>query len=212
MVSKRYGLSGVSAEQPDVRPAADRTGAFGAPSGPIQYQSMLDASPAQTDAPFVYDDEPAWSQPVSALPVRAPIPKNRPAQPAPVRGSNGGKGGWKAYLYVALITISVLGMAMLGVMMMPQLSGYFWKDFGNYAFINGELLRYDPAIVATYKQYRSYMDRDVNYPGVFVDGIHVGDMTIEQAQAGINSSVEQLKSMEQELSKELSAPEWAYKG
>lgn len=36
--------------------------------------------------------------------------------------------------------------------------------------------------------------------------------TIEQAQAGINSSVEQLKSMEQELSKELSAPEWAYKG
>ncbi len=186
MVSKRYGLSGVSAEQPDVRPAADRTGAFGAPSGPIQYQSMLDASPAQTDAPFVYDDEPAWSQPVSALPVRAPIPKNRPAQPAPVRGSNGGKGGWKAYLYVALITISVLGMAMLGVMMMPQLSGYFWKDFGNYAFINGELLRYDPAIVATYKQYRSYMDRDVIYPGVFVDGIHVGDMTIEQAQAALS--------------------------
>lgn len=36
--------------------------------------------------------------------------------------------------------------------------------------------------------------------------------TIEQAQAGINSSVEQLKSMEQELSKELFAPEWAYKG
>ena len=186
MVSKRYGLSGVSAEQPYVRPAADRTGAFGAPSGPIQYQSMLDASPAQTDTPFVYDDEPAWSQPVSALPVRAPIPKNRPAQPAPVRGSNGGKGGWKAYLYVALITISVLGMAMLGVMMMPQLSGYFWKDFGNYAFINGELLRYDPAIVATYKQYRSYMDRDVIYPGVFVDGIHVGDMTIEQAQAALS--------------------------
>jgi hypothetical protein len=36
--------------------------------------------------------------------------------------------------------------------------------------------------------------------------------TVEQVQTGINSSLEQLKSMEQELSKELSAPEWAYKG
>jgi len=35
--------------------------------------------------------------------------------------------------------------------------------------------------------------------------------TIEQAQVGINSSLEQLKSMEQELSKELSSPTWAYR-
>ena len=35
--------------------------------------------------------------------------------------------------------------------------------------------------------------------------------TIEQVQAGINSSLEQLKSMEQELAKDLSSPEWAYK-
>lgn len=36
--------------------------------------------------------------------------------------------------------------------------------------------------------------------------------TIEQVQVGINSSIEQLKSMEQELNKELTAPTWAYKG
>ena len=36
--------------------------------------------------------------------------------------------------------------------------------------------------------------------------------TVEQVQMGINSSVEQLKSREQELSKELSAPTWSYKG
>lgn len=35
--------------------------------------------------------------------------------------------------------------------------------------------------------------------------------TIEQAQVGINSSLEQLKSMEQELSKELSSPTWTYR-
>lgn len=36
--------------------------------------------------------------------------------------------------------------------------------------------------------------------------------TVEQVQVGINSSIEQLKSMEQELNKELTAPTWAYKG
>ena len=36
--------------------------------------------------------------------------------------------------------------------------------------------------------------------------------TVEQVQVGINSSIEQLKSMEQELNKELTAPTWAYRG
>ena len=36
--------------------------------------------------------------------------------------------------------------------------------------------------------------------------------TVEQVQMGINSSLEQLKAMEQELNKELSAPTWSFKG
>lgn len=36
--------------------------------------------------------------------------------------------------------------------------------------------------------------------------------TVEQVQMGINSSIEQLKAMEQELNKDLSAPTWSYKG
>ena len=36
--------------------------------------------------------------------------------------------------------------------------------------------------------------------------------TVEQVQMGINSSLEQLKSMEQELNRELTSPTWAYKG
>lgn len=36
--------------------------------------------------------------------------------------------------------------------------------------------------------------------------------TVEQVQTGINSSLEQLKSMEEELSKDLSSPTWAFKG
>ena len=36
--------------------------------------------------------------------------------------------------------------------------------------------------------------------------------TVEQVQMGINSSLEQLKSMEQELNKDLCAPTWSFKG
>ena len=36
--------------------------------------------------------------------------------------------------------------------------------------------------------------------------------TVTQVQVGINSSIEQLKAMEQELAKDLSSPEWAFKG
>lgn len=36
--------------------------------------------------------------------------------------------------------------------------------------------------------------------------------TVEQVKMGINSSLEQLKAMEQELDKDLSAPTWSYKG
>ena len=36
--------------------------------------------------------------------------------------------------------------------------------------------------------------------------------TVDQVQVGIKSSLEQLKSMEQELSKDLNSPEWAFKG
>lgn len=36
--------------------------------------------------------------------------------------------------------------------------------------------------------------------------------TLEQTHTGINSSIEQLISMELELSKEINAPEWTYKG
>ena len=140
---------------------------------------------------FVYDDEPSWNQPLAPVGVRPPARtgKRTPPPSAPARRPQKKakrRGGWRAYWYVAVICMSLAGMLVLGVMMMPQLAGYFWRDFGNYAFVNGELLRYDPQIVASYKQYRAYMDRDVIYPGVFVDGIHVGDMTIEEAREALS--------------------------
>ena len=94
---------------------------------------------------------------------------------------------WKAYFYVAVITLCFLGMCIIAVMMMPQMAGYFWKDFGNFAFVNGELLRYDAKTVASYRHYKDYLNQDVIYPGVFIDGVHVGGMTIEEARTAMTT-------------------------
>ena len=209
MAAGRYGAGGPSRTGPSVKRAqkliVNERGAFAAPAHMegTAYQSMLDdagAAPYEQEA-FVYDDDVAWGQAVSDVPLQrratppfqegAPFPMKPPvrkpgASSRPRRpGEGDGKrprGGWKAYLYVAVTLLSVVGILIMGIMMMPQTAGYFWKNLGNYAFINGELLRYDARTVAAYKQYRAYMDRDVIYPGVFVDGIHVGDMTVEQAR------------------------------
>ena len=187
--------------QPSVQRAqkliVNEAGEFAAPVSlhGVEYESMLSEPVQAVQDSFLYDDDPSWDQPVGSLPVPRRMQEQppRPAQkhaPSPKRGSGSRKrrGGWRAYVYVAIISLSLAGMLVLGVMMMPQLAGYFWKDFPNFAFINGELLRYDGNVVATYKQYRAYMDRDVIYPGVFVDGIHVGDMTMEEARAALSSA------------------------
>ena len=95
---------------------------------------------------------------------------------------------WHAYLYVGIIAVCFVCMSIIAVMMMPQMAGFFWKDFPNLAFINGELLPYDRENVAYFQQYQDYAVRDVIYPGVFVDGISVGDMTIEEAKAALSAA------------------------
>ncbi len=217
MAGERYGLGEGKASRARTRAGrliVNEEGEFVAPASlPGDLPAALsDAGPGYgwMDAPaaddgFVYDDDPSWKQPLSSVPVLearpdAPHgagpkrggPSKRPASRASVkkRGRDGGKEprNWKAYFYVAVIAASALCVCVLGVMMMPQTAGYFWRDFGNYAFINGELLRYDQSVADSYKQYRNYMERDVIYPGIFVDGVHVGDMSIEEARAALTGA------------------------
>ncbi|MFH1511786.1 MAG: VanW family protein [Bacillota bacterium] len=88
-------------------------------------------------------------------------------------------------IYITVIVACFICVAAIGVLMMPQLAGYFWADLDNYAFINGELLRYDKDVVLSYKQYREYLRLDVIYPGVFVDGTHIGGLTPDEAKEAL---------------------------
>lgn len=111
-------------------------------------------------------------------PAQSPAPKNKKKEKP-----------WKAFLYSFIMVFSLIGILFLCVMMMPQLFGYFWKDFGNYAFVNGEMLRYDAENVANYKQMRAYLAEDVIYPGIYVDGLHIGGMSIGEAETALGGKV-----------------------
>ncbi len=91
------------------------------------------------------------------------------------------------FLCATVIMLCTLGLAGIGIFMAPQLFGIHWKDMPNYAFVNGQLLKWDTSRVEEYKNRRSFMARDTIFPGVYIDNVHVGNMTVDQARAALGS-------------------------
>ncbi|NMD38278.1 MAG: hypothetical protein GYA87_06305 [Christensenellaceae bacterium] len=92
------------------------------------------------------------------------------------------KSKFKPILYGSIIAFCTIVIAILAFFMMPQLANILWKDFDNYAFVSGQIIKYDAKNISEFKRYKSYMDRDTIFPGVYIDGVHVGDMTRDQAE------------------------------
>ena len=167
---------------------------------------------SDTEPEYLFDEEEAWDESLEAMPayrrttrrsvassaqaeVANPYAKRR-ARPhsdtqtdvpydaaATAEPSSG-----NPIVYASVIAGCLAILIAICVMMMPQMAGYFWKDLGNYAFINGEMLNYDSELVANYKQYRDYLKQDMIYQGVFVDGVHVGGLSLAEAEAKLASS------------------------
>ena len=91
-------------------------------------------------------------------------------------------------LYATVIMVATLGLAGLGLLMAPQLFGIFWRDMPNYGFMNGQLIAWDANRMNDYKSRRAYMARDTIFPGVYVDNVHVGNMTTDQAKEALTQS------------------------
>lgn len=141
---------------------------------------------------FSFDQSAPWDEPLDRLPVdippmqhSMPMGDNPFAQkripPDPYKQKSRKNRTILLTVYITVIVLCFVAIGCVGVMMMPQLTGYFWKDFDNYAFINGELIRYDGTAAASFKRLRDYMQQDVIYPGVFIDGVHVGGLTLQEA-------------------------------
>lgn len=173
-------------------------------------QSRLEQPPRETsrEATFLFDEGDAWNDELmdmaeypraarrgstSSSEADNPYAKRRaPAKTRDVKMKNGlpviTSPRSLTIVYGSVIAVCVAILATICVMMMPQMAGYFWKDLGNFAFINGEVLRYDKTLVDNYKQYREYLRQDMIYQGVFVDGVHVGGMTVADAKTTLNQS------------------------
>lgn len=91
-------------------------------------------------------------------------------------------------LYATVIMVATLGLVALGLVMAPQLFGIFWKDMPNYGFMNGQLIAWDANRMNDYRSKRSFMDRDTIFPGVYVDSVHVGNMTVDQARSALQQN------------------------
>ena len=142
-----------------------------------------------------FDDTASWDTPLTHLPVDQPVAYSAPVgdnpfaqkrnSPDPGKTKSRKRRTLLLTVYITAIILCLGCVSAAGVLMMPQLAGYFWTDMDNVAFINGELLRYDSTAVAKYKQYRDYLQQNIIFPGVFVDGIHVGGMTPAEARKAL---------------------------
>jgi len=86
-----------------------------------------------------------------------------------------------------IIFVSCVLIASLVILMAPQLMGVYWRDMPNVGFVNGSVMIYDEETMTNYRQMRGYMAEDTIYPGVYVDGVHVGGMTLEEARQAIST-------------------------
>ena len=121
--------------QPSVQRAqnliVNEAGEFSAPASlnGVEYESMLAGASAYASEPqsFVFDEEPAWDEPLALAPDEPPeesragasAVSGRPSRPP--RPSGHRHGGARAYGYVAVICLSLAGVLVLGPRVIPVL-------------------------------------------------------------------------------------------
>ncbi len=88
------------------------------------------------------------------------------------------------WMMVALICLMATGVLLMFAA--PQLLGVEYASMPNYAFVNGSIVHYDGDMNATHETYRQFMNSDRIFGGVYIDGIHVGGMTKEEAAQAVS--------------------------
>lgn len=126
--------------------------------------------------------------------LRQPMPTRQPdysdfddysARAArPVRKSKRRKKHNALWFMVAFICLMATGV--LVMFAAPQWLGVTYADMPNYAFVNQCILRRDGDAIATLEAYSQYLQTDRIYSGVYIDGVHVGGMTMQEAREAVS--------------------------
>ena len=89
-------------------------------------------------------------------------------------------------LWLMVSMICWIATIVLGLFAAPQLLGLEYVGMPNVAFVNGALVSLDQNANATHEAYRQYMDTDRIFSGVYIDGVHVGGMTRQEAREAVS--------------------------
>ncbi len=121
-------------------------------------------------------DRSAYHQPTGGMPSEPP------------KGKKPRKKRKHRALYATVILLCLLGIGALALFAAPQLLGVTWSEMPNYAFMNGAIISLNPKAYSDYAAYRQYMATDTIFPGVYVDDIHLGGMTMVEAEETLKAA------------------------
>ncbi len=107
-----------------------------------------------------------------------PDPDRRPRAKAPKHYN----GGW-----IAVIVCCLILLAGLGLLMVPQLTGVRYRFLPNIGFMNGSLIVPDPAKEKMHDERRNELYTERIYQGIYIDNVHVGGMTREEAVRAVEA-------------------------
>ena len=85
-------------------------------------------------------------------------------------------GGWIATIICCLVIL-----AGLGILMVPQLTGVRYRFLPNIGFMNGSFIVLDSEKEQNHEICRDEIFTDRIYQGIYIDNVHVGGMTREEA-------------------------------
>ncbi|MDO5435855.1 MAG: VanW family protein [Clostridia bacterium] len=100
------------------------------------------------------------------------------------------RGGEHRALWGAVAFFAFVLLCAMVLLMLPQLTGVRYKFIPNLAFVNGNIIVVDDDKADTFDRYMEYMTADTIYPGVYIDDVHVGGMTREQAVEAVEAAAE----------------------
>lgn len=95
------------------------------------------------------------------------------------------QGGW-----IAVSVFCALILTALVLFTLPQLTGIRYRFLPNLAFVDGNLIRLDEKAYEEFSQNKQVIYQDRIFAGVYIDGIHVGGMTREEAVRAVNAAHE----------------------
>ena len=108
----------------------------------------------------------------------APVLSTRPRY----RRKEKHRGAWAATAVLCLLIL-----AGLAVLVIPQLTGIRYRFLPNLAFVNGNIISLDAGRLENFDLCRREIYTDRLYQGVYIDDVHVGGMTREEAVRAVST-------------------------